>query len=45
MGGIALVSINAEPITDTASLHPLMSLVMELVEKATGAERMATGTS
>jgi len=35
MGGIALVSINAEPIADAASLHPLMSLTMELVEKAT----------
>jgi hypothetical protein len=34
IGGIALVSMNAEPIADAASLHPFMSLTMELVEKA-----------
>jgi hypothetical protein len=26
--------MNAEPIADAASLHPFMSLTMELVEKA-----------
>lgn len=45
LGGIALVSMNAEPLTGAASLHPLMALTMELVDKATREERMATGTS
>jgi len=45
LGGIALVSVNAEPLAGVASLHPLMALTMAISEEATREQRMATGTS